>query len=415
MADDELADLGGRFGVGRLPRGRGRRRLCDAGTRRRLDGPHRAGDTAGERRRHHDRHRRARRHLRLHAAAHRRRHGVRGAGHGAEHPDPAAGRRRSGPSSPSRRAWRSWPPRRGTSSRADRPTIAPTTDSRPVGELVDGDVLVVAPDASVRDAVCRMTEHHVSYALIRLPDGEFGIFTDRDLRTRVVAAGVSIDAPITQVMSAPARRVTADLTAETVLMDMLECGLRHMPVVTSRGEVVGVRRRRRPAGRFGQAEFHPAALHRIGRRRSANCSGRAAGHRRGRRPVPQRHEGVGHQRDPVGRHRQPGAQGARIGARRSRCCDVAGFAWLTLGSVARREAMPSSDVDSALSWRDDMSSASGQLRAIAVRTHEILDGCGLPSDRNGAVAYRAALLALAVGVVRRGARAGSTIRCAARV
>lgn len=56
--------------------------------------------------------------------------------------------------------------------------------------------------------MCRVTEHHVSYALIRLPDGSLGIFTDRDLRTRVVAAGVSIDAPITQVMSAPARRVT---------------------------------------------------------------------------------------------------------------------------------------------------------------------------------------------------------------
>ena len=50
--------------------------------------------------------------------------------------------------------------------------------------------------------------------------------------------------------------------------------------------------------------------------------------------------------------------------------------------------MPSSDVDSALSWRDDMSSASAQLRAVAVRTHEILDGCGLPSDRNGAVASK---------------------------
>ena len=155
--------------------------------------------------------------------------------------------------------------RRGTSAAPTGPTIAPTTDSRPVGELVHGDVLVVEPDASVRDAVCRMTEHHVSYALIRLPDGEFGIFTDRDLRTRVVAAGVSIDAPITQVMSAPARRVTADLTAETVLMDMLECGLRHMPVVTSRGEVVGVAGRRGPAGRIGPAEFHPAPLHRTGR------------------------------------------------------------------------------------------------------------------------------------------------------
>jgi CBS domain-containing protein len=35
-----------------------------------------------------------------------------------------------------------------------------------------------------------------------------------------------------------------------------------------------------------------------------------------------------------------------------------------------------------------MSSASEKLRAIAARTHEILDGCGLPSDRNGAVAYQ---------------------------
>jgi CBS domain-containing protein len=63
-----------------------------------------------------------------------------------------------------------------------------------------------------------------------------------------------------------------------------------------------------------------------------------------------------------------------------------GFAWLTLGSVARREAMPSSDVDSAMSWRDDMAKASEPLRALAARTHEILDGCGLPRDTNGAVA-----------------------------
>ena len=63
-----------------------------------------------------------------------------------------------------------------------------------------------------------------------------------------------------------------------------------------------------------------------------------------------------------------------------------GFAWLTLGSIARREAMPSSDVDSALSWRDELSSHGTRLRGIASRTHAILDGCGLASDSNGAVA-----------------------------
>ena len=107
-------------------------------------------------------------------------------------------------------------------SPGNRPALVPVADSRPVGEIVQGDVLLVAPDASVRDAVVLMTEHHVSYALISLPDGEYGIFTDRDLRTRVVAAGLSVEVPITRVMSAPARRVTADLTAETVLMQMLE-------------------------------------------------------------------------------------------------------------------------------------------------------------------------------------------------
>jgi CBS domain-containing protein len=281
-------------------------------------------------------------------------------------------------------------------SRADRPTIAPTTDSRPVGELVHGEVLVVGPDASVRDAVCRMTAHHVSYALIRLPDGELGIFTDRDLRTRVVAAGVSIDAPITQVMSAPARRVTADLTAETVLMDMLECGLRHMPVVTSRGEVVGVVEDadllaasarqsfilRRSIGLAGDA----AELQQVGQR----VTGVAADLFRNGTKASATSAILSVVIDSLVRRAlelalvEAGGEDGIAGS----AGDVDGFAWLTLGSVARREAVPSSDVDSALSWPDDMSSASAQLRAIAVRTHDVLDGCGLPSDRNGAVAYQ---------------------------
>ena len=54
----------------------------------------------------------------------------------------------------------------------ERPTLVPVADGRPVGELVTGAALVVTPDVSVRDAVVQMTERHVSYALIGLPDGE---------------------------------------------------------------------------------------------------------------------------------------------------------------------------------------------------------------------------------------------------
>lgn len=273
-------------------------------------------------------------------------------------------------------------------SRADRPTIAPTTDSRPVGELVHGDVLLIEPDASIRDAVCRMTEHHVSYALIRLQDGGLGIFTDRDLRTRVVAADVPIDAPISQVMSAPARRVTADLTAETVLMEMLESGMKHMPVLTTRGQVVGV---------LEDADLLAASARQsFTLRRSIGLASDA-----------DELQGVGHKVMGVAADLfHNGTKASATSAILSVVIDslvrralelalaesggpIGGFAWLTLGSVARREAMPSSDVDSAISWRDDMSSASDRLRAIAVRTHRILDGCGLPSDSNGAVAYEA--------------------------
>ena len=271
----------------------------------------------------------------------------------------------------------------------NQPALVPVADTRPVGELVHGDVLLVAPDDSVRDAVIQMTDHHVSYALIRLPDGELGIFTDRDLRRRVVAAGLSVDVPISQVMSMPARRVTADLTAETVLMDMLESGLKHMPVTSTRGEVLGVLEDadllaasarqsftlRRSIGLAADATELQAAAQRVTHTASALFrSGTKAAATSAILSVVI---------DSVVRR---ALELALAEAAAEPGMPTSGFAWLTLGSIARREAMPSSDVDSALSWRDDLASESQQLRAMALRTHEILDGCGLPSDTNGAIA-----------------------------
>lgn len=271
----------------------------------------------------------------------------------------------------------------------NRPALVPVADSRPVGELVHGEVLLVAPDVSVRDAVVQMTEQHVSYALISLPDGEFGIFTDRDLRTRVVAAGLSVEVPITRAMSAPARRVTADLTAETVLMLMLESGLRHMPVTSARGEVIGVLEDadllaasarqsfmlRRSIGLAADATELQAAAQRVTHTASALfLSGTKASATSSILSIVI---------DSVVRR---ALELALAEAPSDMQTPTSGFAWLTLGSIARREAMPSSDVDSALSWRDDLAPSSERLRAVARRTHAILDGCGLPSDSNGAIA-----------------------------
>ncbi|MBB2992967.1 CBS domain-containing protein [Mycolicibacterium iranicum] len=279
------------------------------------------------------------------------------------------------------------------SAGAERPAIATATDSRPVAELLHGEVLVVSPSESVRDVVVQMTERHVSYALVRLRDGGLGIFTDRDLRTRVVAAGLAVDVPIERVMSAPARTVPTDLTADSVLVEMLDCGLRHMPVVTPRGEVVGVlddadllaasARQSFLLRRSIAAASTPAQLQEVGRR----VTGTAVDLFRNGTKAAATSAILSVVIDSLVRRALELvlAQQDRGG--------TDGFAWLILGSVARREAMPSSDVDSALSWRDDHPAADAvdpaRLRSIATEVHAILDACGLPSDRNGATAATA--------------------------
>lgn len=272
---------------------------------------------------------------------------------------------------------------------AERSTIAAATDSRPVAELVRGEVLVVAPTDPVREVVVRMTEHHVSYALIRRRDGNLGIFTDRDLRTRVVAAGLAVDVPIEKVMSAPARTVTTDLSADSVLMEMLECGLRHMPVLTPRGEIVGVLEdadllaasaRQSFMLRRSIAEATDAAqLQQVGQR----VTGTAVDLFRNGTKAAATSAILSVVIDSLVR------RALELVLAQAHHDDLDGFAWLTLGSVARREAMPSSDVDSALSLRDDLEGRAPQLLAIAAQVHDLLEACGLPHDRNGAIASSA--------------------------
>ena len=66
------------------------------------------------------------------------------------------------------------------------------------------------------------------------------------------------------------------------------------------------------------------------------------------------------------------------------------FAWIALGSLARREAVPSSDVDSALVWYadDDDPALRPALLAIAQHVMDGLEACGFRADPKGAVAVR---------------------------
>ncbi len=64
------------------------------------------------------------------------------------------------------------------------------------------------------------------------------------------------------------------------------------------------------------------------------------------------------------------------------------FAWLALGSQARREAVPSSDVDSAIVWYGDVDEGAVRplLHDLGSRVVAGLAACGLRADDHGATA-----------------------------
>ena len=65
-----------------------------------------------------------------------------------------------------------------------------------VAELVKGPPLTCAPDTSVAEVARRMTSHGVdAVAVVAHEGGPIGIVTDRDLRAKVIAGGLSADHP----------------------------------------------------------------------------------------------------------------------------------------------------------------------------------------------------------------------------
>ena len=98
-----------------------------------------------------------------------------------------------------------------------------------VATLIRTPPLVCQGSEPVREAAKRMTDQGASAVLVP-HGGTFGIVTDRDLRSRVIAAGLSPDAPVSAIMTEPAYTVTADRLGGDVLLDMLERNVHHIPV-----------------------------------------------------------------------------------------------------------------------------------------------------------------------------------------
>ncbi len=126
--------------------------------------------------------------------------------------------------------------RRAALRASERPIFEPM--GRPAGELARPPLLL-PPTTTVGEAARRMADEGASCALIDLGTG-LGILTDRDFRERVLAAGRGPDTVVAEVMTAPARAVAGERGSEDVLLELLDLGVRHAPVVAADGRLLGV-------------------------------------------------------------------------------------------------------------------------------------------------------------------------------
>ena len=268
------------------------------------------------------------------------------------------------------------------------PPVGPGQDpaQQPASSLIRHEPVVCDPDSSVRTVAKRMAEAEASAALVRLDDGDLGIVTDSDIRSRVVAGGLPEDSPVSEAMTAPAFAVGPDTPGTDVMLEMLDRGIRHVPVRSAFGDPMGVL----VAVELLATQAHaPFAL-----RREIEAAGSAREVR----------EAAGRLRSAVIALSEAEAPPAQISGVIAVVADTltrrlielaleelgeppAPFSWLAFGSLGRREMSPGSDIDSALTWSGpEDPEIERYMVDLGGRVVEGLADCGFKADTHGATA-----------------------------
>jgi CBS domain-containing protein len=261
---------------------------------------------------------------------------------------------------------------------------------QPARALIRREPVTCASDRPLREVARLMRDENVNSMVVRGEKGELGIVTDGDLRSLVVAEGMSVDAPVGEVVPGPLTTVGADAAGADVMLAMLDNDVRHVGVLSPRGELLGV---------LGGIDLvaaearTPFALRReIARARNKQELSEAA--ERLRSTVVALHA-----------TKLPPQQIGRVIsvvadalirrmielAIESKGAAPAEFAFLALGSHGRRETVPSSDVDSGMAWEDESEQESsegvvGYMRTIAGDVEDCIRVVGWSLDPHGVTA-----------------------------
>jgi CBS domain-containing protein len=109
-----------------------------------------------------------------------------------------------------------------------------------VKHIMIEDVVTAKVNITIRDAFKTLQEKHVG-SIILIDDAEkcIGIFTERDA-IRTVANEVPLDTTINQVMTKNISTIGEEASLDDAKRLIISHGIRHLPVVNSKGELVGL-------------------------------------------------------------------------------------------------------------------------------------------------------------------------------
>ncbi|MGO4956350.1 DUF294 nucleotidyltransferase-like domain-containing protein [Luteococcus sp. Sow4_B9] len=100
-----------------------------------------------------------------------------------------------------------------------------------VDDIGSPDPVSVASSMSIREAAGVMTQHRISALLVSEGDQMEGILTDRDLRSKVVAQSLDVQRPVSEIMTRSPIHVAPGTQAFEALLEMTSRGVHHLPVV----------------------------------------------------------------------------------------------------------------------------------------------------------------------------------------
>ncbi|MBK1706353.1 DUF294 nucleotidyltransferase-like domain-containing protein [Halochromatium glycolicum] len=242
-------------------------------------------------------------------------------------------------------------------------------------DLIRRSPVIADPAISIREAAGIMSTERAS-ALLLMEAGQLaGIITDRDLRNRCVAAGLSTDRPVKAIMTASISTISADTLGFEALLKMTRLNVHHLPVVEGE-QVLGMlstsdfTRFQSSSGVYIVSDVHKAKT--VAELEAVSAK------------IPELQVQL----------INSGATGNHVGQAVSAITDAitlrlialaeaelgpppVPYAWLVGGSQARREQSSHSDQDNALLIADAMSKGDDDyFRQLAERVNDGLHACG---------------------------------------